>query len=203
MLMRRLRSQRTTQGLQDKRNDIARNEQARISLRTDARILFPEGVHDPSQAQVDAGRHERRSDSQADDLQEEARLAPRIGPGEDAAEVAEHLEGAAARQGEGEGRGAAGGGVREQEADEGGAEEGEEDGVGGEGWPVVPIGAGECQMGVFWRRLSGRTYVERSHVEKVQFANWSGDCRAWRVKLAKDIVLAGLGLERMSLKWVG
>lgn len=103
-------------------------------------------MHDPPQAQVDAGRHERRRNGQADDLQEEARLAPRIGPGEDAAEVAEDLEGAAGRQGDGEGRGAAGGGVGEEEAEEGGAEEGEEDGVGGEGWPVVPIGAGWCQM---------------------------------------------------------
>lgn len=95
VLMRRLGSQRAAQRLQDQRNDITGNKQARVSLGTDAGILFPESVHDASEAQVDAAGHEGRRDRQADNLKEEADFVPWVGPGEDAADVAEDLEGAA------------------------------------------------------------------------------------------------------------
>lgn len=38
-------------------------------------------------------------------------------------------------------------------------------------------------------------YVERSHVPIVQFSNWSGEYRALRVRLVRDIILVGLRLE--------
>jgi hypothetical protein len=83
------------QRLQNKAHNITRNKHPRIRLRLDSRILRTESHYDVSKTEVDASRHKTRRNGEADDLQEEAGFVPRVGVGEDAAEVAEDLEGAA------------------------------------------------------------------------------------------------------------
>ena len=58
-------------GLEHERDDVARDEEARVRERFDPRVGRPERDHDAGQRQVDAGGEEGRRDGQTDDLHQE------------------------------------------------------------------------------------------------------------------------------------
>lgn len=71
----RLRGGQTAAGcLQEERDDVAGDEDARVREGRDAGVLGAEGHDYPGEAEVDACGHERRRDRQADDLHEKAVL---------------------------------------------------------------------------------------------------------------------------------
>lgn len=61
-------------GLQQQREEVAGDEDARVPARGDARVGGAEGEHDAREGEVDAGGEEGGGDGQADDLDEEAVL---------------------------------------------------------------------------------------------------------------------------------
>lgn len=126
--------------LQHQAQHIAGDENPRITPRGDPGILGAEGRHDPRERQIQPRGQKRRRDGQTHDLHEEAVLVEGVVVGHQAADVAEHFEGAAAGEGDGEAEEAAGEGRLQEEGEEGEGEEGEEGGVGGEGGSVVVVG---------------------------------------------------------------
>lgn len=95
-----------------------------VPLGPESRVLRAKGIDDPPQAQVDAGGHEGRADGETADLHEEAVLVPLIVPTPDAAAVADDLAEQTEEHGDGEGKAAAGDGVRDQVSDQGETEQG-------------------------------------------------------------------------------
>ena len=99
--------------LKEKRSEIARDElvdsvsrvgesrrggqsvtyNSGVRFRTNPGVLRTKCVHDPPQAQIDTTCHERRRDSQADDLDQEAVLRPLVVPALDPPHIADDLEG--------------------------------------------------------------------------------------------------------------
>ena len=97
-----------TQRLQHQTHYIAWNEDSRVQRRLYPALLLPKSYDNVAQTEIDGTGREGGCDCEADDLQQEAGLVPGIGVGEDAACVAEDLEGAAGCEGEGKGEEAPG-----------------------------------------------------------------------------------------------
>jgi hypothetical protein len=71
ILVRRDRCHATARRLQDEREKVADDEDARVHARGQARVVGAEGDDDAREAEVDSRRVEGRGDGQAHDLQEE------------------------------------------------------------------------------------------------------------------------------------
>lgn len=102
----------------------------------DPGVLLAIRNHDPAKTEIKARSHKRRADGQAADLNHEAGIIPGVVIAHDAADVAKDLAYDAQRESDAKGRGPAGRGPDDDEADEG---EGEDDGEGDVGGQVNVI----------------------------------------------------------------
>jgi len=82
----------TTEGLEDKGEEIAWDEDFWVEGRLEARVVSAKCEDDSREAEVEAGSIESGSNREADDLEEESVLIERIAMRHDSANISNNFE---------------------------------------------------------------------------------------------------------------